>query len=98
MQALDLEDEEWEQFASGIAQLAAQRERKPKDFKVFQVGPGQSMLVSINMTIISGACLPAGLQSVPKRASIEKTNTTPVWKVVVLFLEETQSLLAWCSR
>ena len=68
MQALDLEDEEWEQFASGIAQLAAQRERKPKDFNVFQVGPGQSMLVSINMIIISGACLPAGLQSVPKRA------------------------------
>ena len=68
MQALDLEDEEWEQFASGIAQLAAQRERKPQDFKVFQVGPGRSMLVSINMIIISGACLPAGLQSVPKRA------------------------------
>lgn len=90
MQALDLEDEEWEQFANGIAQLAAQRERKPKDFKVFQVGPGKSMPVSINIIIIiiPSSCLPAGLQSVPKRAkacqsvpkraSIEETNTTPV--------------------
>ena len=38
-QALDLEEEEWEQFANGIAQLAAQRERKPKDFQAFQVRP-----------------------------------------------------------
>ena len=37
MQALDLEEEEWEQFASGIAQLAEQRERKPKDFEAFKV-------------------------------------------------------------
>lgn len=37
MQALDLEQEEWEQFADGIARLAEQRERKPKDFEAFKV-------------------------------------------------------------
>ena len=37
LQALDLDEEEWEQFASGIAHLAQQRERKPKDFEAFQV-------------------------------------------------------------
>ena len=37
LQALDLEEEEWEQFADGIAHLAQQRERKPKDFEAFQV-------------------------------------------------------------
>ena len=69
MQALDLEEEEWDQFASGVAQLAAQRERKPKDFKLFQAGPGNSMLVIIILIIIInifGACLPAGLQSMPQ--------------------------------
>ncbi len=59
MQALDLEDEEWDQFANGIAQLAAQRERKPKDFKLFQVGLSNSMVIVI---IPSIACFPAGLQ------------------------------------
>lgn len=68
MQALDLEEEEWDQFASGVAQLAAQRERKPKDFKLFQAGPSKSMRVIIILIIIiiSGACLPAGLQSMPQ--------------------------------
>ena len=37
LQALDLEEEEWEQFAEGIAELAAKRERKPKDFEAFKV-------------------------------------------------------------
>ena len=37
VQALDLEEEEWEQFASGIARLAEQQERKPKDFEAFKV-------------------------------------------------------------
>ncbi len=37
VQALDLEEEEWEQFANGIAHLAAQRERRPKDFQIFKV-------------------------------------------------------------
>jgi len=47
MQALDLEEEEWDQFASGIAQLAAQRERKPKDFKLFQAGHSNTMVAII---------------------------------------------------
>ncbi|KAL0051819.1 hypothetical protein WJX82_002667 [Trebouxia sp. C0006] len=56
LQALDLEDEEWEQFASGIAQLAAQRERKPKDFKVFQAwleqhGPVQALVDGANVAL-----------------------------------------------
>ncbi len=45
MQALDLEDEEWDQFANGIAQLAAQRERKPKDFKIFQACLKNTMVI-----------------------------------------------------
>ncbi len=64
MQALDLEEEEWDQFANGIAQLAAQRERKPQDFKLFQVGPSSSKLVIIIINI-SGAHFPVGLQSTP---------------------------------
>lgn len=40
--ALDLEEDEWEQFADGIAHLAAQRERKPTDFQVFKVGTASS--------------------------------------------------------
>lgn len=37
LEALDLQEEEWEQFSDGIARLASQRERKPKDFEAFQV-------------------------------------------------------------
>ena len=37
LQALDLEEEELEKFAEGIAQLAASRERHPKDFEAFKV-------------------------------------------------------------
>lgn len=37
LQALDLEEHEWEQFAEGIAQLATKQERKPKDFQAFKV-------------------------------------------------------------
>ena len=66
MQALDLEEEEWDQFANGIAQLAAQRERKPQDFKLFQVDPCNSKLVVIIINI-SGACFPVGLQSMPQQ-------------------------------
>ena len=36
-QALDLEGEEWDQFAEGIASLAAASEKKPAQFKLFQV-------------------------------------------------------------
>ncbi|DBA87294.1 TPA: hypothetical protein ACH3X1_004352 [Trebouxia sp. C0004] len=56
LQALDLEDEEWDQFANGIAQLAAQRERKPKDFKLFQAwleqhGPVQALIDGANVAL-----------------------------------------------
>ena len=37
LQALDLEEHEWEQFAEGIARLATKQERKPKDFEAFKV-------------------------------------------------------------
>ena len=37
LEALDLEEDEWEQFTEGIARLAAERERKPKDFEAFKV-------------------------------------------------------------
>ncbi len=33
---MDLSEEEYEAFGSGIAALAAQRERKPRDFEAFQ--------------------------------------------------------------
>lgn len=36
-QALDLEDNEWDQFADGIANLATSNEKKPHHFKSFQV-------------------------------------------------------------
>ena len=32
---IDLDDAEWEAFASGIANLAHERERKPRDFEAF---------------------------------------------------------------
>ena len=32
---IDLDADEWEAFASGIASLARERERKPNDFEVF---------------------------------------------------------------
>ncbi|KAL0027358.1 hypothetical protein WJX79_004098 [Trebouxia sp. C0005] len=56
LQALDLEEEEWDQFANGIAQLAAQRERKPKDFKVFQAwleqhGPVEALIDGANVAL-----------------------------------------------
>lgn len=56
LQALDLEEEEWDQFASGVAQLAAQRERKPKDFKLFQAwleqhGPVQALIDGANVAL-----------------------------------------------
>lgn len=35
-QAMDLSEDEYEAFGSGIAALAAQRERKPRDFEAFQ--------------------------------------------------------------
>ena len=36
MQASDLEAPEWATFAAGIADLARQREKHPKDFALFQ--------------------------------------------------------------
>ncbi len=75
MQALDLEEEEWDQFANGIAQLAAQRERKPKDFKLFQVGPGKSMLINHHFR-----CLPSS--RIATHPAIDRTNINSVWKVV----------------
>lgn len=35
-QAMDLSEAEYQAFGSGIAALAAQRERKPRDFEAFQ--------------------------------------------------------------
>ena len=35
-QAMDLSDNEYQAFGRGIAALAAQRERKPRDFEAFQ--------------------------------------------------------------
>ena len=32
---IDLDDAEWEAFTSGIANLARERERKPRDFEAF---------------------------------------------------------------
>jgi hypothetical protein len=37
VQAMDLSAEEYAAFASGIADMAAERERNPCDFKQFQV-------------------------------------------------------------
>ncbi|KAA6426205.1 MAG: Pentatricopeptide repeat-containing, partial [Trebouxia sp. A1-2] len=72
LQALDLEEEEWDQFANGIAQLAAQRERKPKDFKVFQAGLDCSMFI-FNINVI--ACFQAWLeQHGPVEALIDGAN------------------------
>ncbi|KAL3153111.1 hypothetical protein ABBQ38_012130 [Trebouxia sp. C0009 RCD-2024] len=56
LQALDLEEEEWEQFASGIARLAEQRERKPKDFEAFkawleQHGPVHALVDGANVAL-----------------------------------------------
>ena len=35
LQAMDLSEEEYEAFGRGVAALAAQRERKPRDFEAF---------------------------------------------------------------
>jgi len=77
MQALDLEDEEWDQFANGIAHLAAQRERKPKDFKLFQVGPIHSMHHHHHHHF---RCLLSSRTA--GHALTDRTNVTPVWKAV----------------
>ena len=36
VKAMDLSENEYQAFGSGIAALAAQRERKPRDFETFQ--------------------------------------------------------------
>ena len=45
MQALDVEEGEWANFAAAIAELATKNEKKPDGFKNFQVNHDKLSLI-----------------------------------------------------
>lgn len=51
-QALDLSAEEYAAFASGIADMAAERERNPSDFQQFQVPSNPSLLHALALCML----------------------------------------------
>lgn len=60
LQATDLDAEEWERFADGIARIAEQREKHPDDFRTFKVCSAH-----IHVYLVAHGPLSLSLQSFP---------------------------------
>ena len=95
---MDLSEEEYEAFGRGIAALAAQRERKPRDFEAFAAylernGPYGAIMDGANAALFGQNWEEGGFSFPQIQAVVSQLRSErPALKPLVVSLQEMQTV------